>query len=81
MATALQMVLSLLGLGIGLGASDAGDTVNRFGIGAGIRVLVTAVVAPFAVGVTTGRLAGVLTHGIGAVHGIVLRGLAALTAA
>ena len=75
------MVLSLLGLAIGRGASDAGDSVSRFGIGTGIRVLVTAVVASFVVGVTTGRLADVLTHGIGIVHGIVLRGLTALTAA
>ena len=81
MATALQIVLSLPGLAIGLRAYDAGDSVNRFGIGAGIRVLVTAVVALFVVGVTTGRLAGVLTRGDGIPHGIVLRGLTTLTAA
>lgn len=80
-ATALQMVLSILGLAIGLGAYDAGDQVSRFGIGAAIWVLITVLIALFVGGMTTGRLAGILTRGDGILHGIVLWGLTTLTAA
>ena len=79
-ATALQMVLSVLGLAIGLGAWDHGDPLGRFGTGAAIWVLVTALVTLFVGGLTTGRLAGVLTRGDGMLHGVVLWGVSTLLA-
>lgn len=80
-ATALQMVFSVLGLAIGLGAYDVGDAARPFGIGAAVWVLLTALVTLFVGGMTTGRLAGVLTRGDGMLHGIVLWGVSALLAA
>ena len=79
-ATALQITLTVLGLAIGLGAWDAGDGLRGFGIGAGIWLLLTALVTLFVGGMTAGRLAGVLTRGDGALHGVVLWGVSSLLA-
>ena len=79
-ATALQVTLTVLGLAIGLGAWDPGDGMRGFGIGAGVWVLLTALVTLFIGGMTAGRLAGVLTRGDGALHGIVLWGVSSLLA-
>jgi hypothetical protein len=77
-ATVAHVVLTLLGLAIGLGAWDQGDPVRDLGIGAGIWLLASAVIALFLGGLTTGRLAGVLTRGDGMLHGMLMWGLATL---
>ena len=81
-ATALQMVLSTLGLAIGLAAFDPGqgDSARGLGIGAGAWFALTAVVSLFVGGLTTGRLAGILTRGDGRLHGVVMWGLSTLLA-
>jgi hypothetical protein len=75
-AMGLQLVLSLLGVAIGLsawspatvGGVDAGDVAT----GVGIWAAVSALIALFAGGATTGRLAGILRRKDGALHGVVL---------
>jgi hypothetical protein len=79
-ATALQIVLTILGVAIGFGAFDEGDAMRQFGVGAGVWMLVAALLSLFVGGLVTGRMAGVLTRGDGAFHGIVLWGLTAIAA-
>ena len=81
-ATALQMVLTTLGIAIGLAAFDPGqgDRASSLGIGAAIWFAVVAIVSLFVGGLTTGRLAGVLTRGDGRLHGVVLWSLSTLLA-
>lgn len=80
-ATALHMVLALLGTAIGFAAWDPGDRVDTLGAGLGIWVVVSGIVALFVGGLTTGRLAGILTRGDGALHGVVLWSLSSLLVA
>ena len=77
-ATVLQVVLGLLGLGIGLAWWDAGDPVQTLGIGAGVWAAMSMLIALFIGGATTGRLAGILTTGDGALHGVVVWGLSVI---
>lgn len=79
-ATVVHVVLTLLGLTIGLGVWDSGDPVRDLGIGAGIWLLASAIIALFIGGLTTGRLAGVLTRGDGMLHGMLMWGLSTLLA-
>lgn len=79
-ATALQVVLSLLGAAIGLAALDPGSSAKSFGIGTAIWTLLTALVSLFLAGSTTGRLAGRLERRDGFLHGVVLWGLSTLLA-
>lgn len=81
-ATALQMVLSTLGAAIGFVAFDPGrgDSASDLGIGVAIWFAVTAVVSLFIGGLTTGRLAGVLTPGDGRLHGVIMWSLSTLFA-
>ena len=73
-ALALQAVLTLLGTAIGLTAMD-GTTGREFGIGAGIWLILSVLVSLYVGGLVTGRLAGVLTRGDGALHGVLMWGL------
>lgn len=77
-AMVLQVVLSVLGLAVGLTIWDPGDPAAHLGRGAGIWVAVAALISLFAGGVVAGRLAGVLTPGDGALHGAVLWGLSVI---
>jgi hypothetical protein len=77
-ATALHMVFALIGLAIGFGAWDPGDRVDTFGAGLGIWIVISGIVSLFVGGMVTGRLAGVLTRGDGALHGVVLWAVASL---
>lgn len=74
-AMVTQIVLSVLGLAIGLTIWDPGDAAAGLAQGAGIWMAVAALISLFAGGVVTGRLAGVLTVGDGALHGGVMWGL------
>jgi len=82
-AVGLHLVLSLLGIAIGLsawspatpGGADAGDIAT----GVGIWAAVSALIALFAGGATTGRLAGILRRKDGALHGVVLWALTTVT--
>lgn len=80
-ATALHIVLALIGLAIGLGAWEAGDDVGTLGAGVGIWTVVSGIIALFVGGMVTGRLAGILTRGDGILHGAVLWSLSTILAA
>jgi hypothetical protein len=77
-ATALHMVFALIGLAVGFGAWDPGDRIDTLGAGLGIWIVTSGIVSLFVGGLVTGRLAGVLTRGDGALHGVVLWALASL---
>jgi hypothetical protein len=81
-ATALQMVLSTLGIAIGFAAIDPQARVDAGDVGIGVAIwfALTAIISLFVGGMTTGRLAGVLTRGDGMVHGVVVWGLSLLLA-
>lgn len=78
-ALALQAVLMLLGTAIGLTAMDDGAG-RGLGIGAGIWLILSVLVSLYVGGLVTGRLAGVLTRGDGALHGILMWGLSTILA-
>lgn len=77
-ATAVQVVLSLLGLAIGLAALDPESSAKSFGIGTGLWTILTALTALFVGGMTAGRLAGVLERRDGFLHGVLLWALSTL---
>lgn len=81
-ATALQMVLTTLGAAIGLAAFDPGqgDSATGLGIGAAVWFALTAIISMFIGGMTTGRMAGILTRGDGMIHGVVMWGVSLLLA-
>lgn len=78
-AIAVQLVMGILGTGIGLSMVDPveGTTPGAagFGIGAGIYWLITTVVALGAGGYTAARVAGVHDRFDGLVHGLVVWGV------
>lgn len=76
-ATAVQIILSLLGIAIGFGAIEFGPGAEfgEFGIGAGIWAIATALISLFVGGLTAGHLAGILTRLDGALHGVLVWGL------
>ncbi|GGE24214.1 hypothetical protein GCM10011390_49550 [Aureimonas endophytica] len=71
----VQVMLGLLGLGVGLSTVDpAGNgtpTLSAFGTGTGLWTAATVLVATFIGGYVAARLAGSLTRTDGALHGIV----------
>ena len=79
---AIQLLLSLLGIGIGASTIDPlhgeSPAAESLGIGAGIWWLVSALIAVFAGGWVAGRLAGVPVRTDGMLHGLVAWGLATL---
>ena len=81
-AVAAQLVLSLLGAGIGFGLVDplAGDTpgAGSFGLGAGLWWLVSNLVALAAGGYTAAWLAGNTLRFDGMLHGLVTWGVTLL---
>src|SRR5215218_11177854 len=58
-ATALQVVLTVLGAAVGLTALDGPDSGRAFGIGTAIWALLVPLVTLFIGGMTAGRLAAV----------------------
>lgn len=75
-ALALYILLSLLGLGIGLSTinptTDENPVSTSLGIGVGIWSVISLVVALFAGGWVAGRLSGVARHTAGLLHGLVV---------
>ncbi len=78
----VQLLLSLLGTGIGLSTVDvnAGSTpdASSLGIGAGVWWLVSSVVALFVGGLVAARMAGIAPRLDGLLHGLVTWGIATL---
>lgn len=80
-AIVTQIALSLMGLGLGLGAFDpatSGDTLRGLGIGAGLWLLVSTIVAFYTGGYVAGRMAGLPRRPDGMLHGIVAWGVVSL---
>ena len=79
LAVAIQLVLGILGTGIGLSLVDPveGTTpgATGFGIGAGIYWIITTVIALGAGGYAAARVAGVQDRFDGLVHGLVVWGV------
>lgn len=75
-AIGLHLVLALLGIAVGFAAWDpaqpGGATGGDVATGVGIWAAVSALIALFAGGTTTGRLAGILNAKDGFLHGAVL---------
>ena len=79
-ATALQVVLTVLGAAIGLTALDGEDSGRAFGIGAGIWALLVPLATLFVGGMTAGRLANVRDRADGFIHGALVWALSLLLA-
>lgn len=81
-ALSVQLLLSLLGLGIGLATVDpaAGDTPDAatFGIATGIFYAIVTLLSLFAGGWVAGRLAGMPVRTDGLLHGLVTWSVAML---
>lgn len=80
-ATALHVVMALFGMAIGFDTWEPGDRLDTLGGALGIWVVVSGIIALFVGGLTTGRLAGILTRGDGALHGVVLWSLSTVLTA
>lgn len=74
-AIVLQIVLTVLGLAIGLSAWDVGEGLGGIGTGAWIWAILSALASLFVGGIVTGRLAGIVTRGDGVLHGLLMWGL------
>lgn len=77
----VELVLSLLGIGIGASTIDPlqqQNPMSGIGLGAGIWFLIGTLLALFAGGWTAGRLAGIPRSLDSALHGVVTWGLATL---
>jgi hypothetical protein len=79
-ATALQVVFTVLGAAIGLTALDGSDSGRAFGIGTAIWALLVPLVTLFVGGATAGRLAAVRDRSSGFIHGALVWGLSLLLA-
>ncbi len=79
-ALVVQVIFALFGVAFGVGVIGTETDPRTVGIGAMVWMLLTAILALFAGGMTTGRLAGVLRRKDAALHGIVLGGLSTLLA-
>jgi hypothetical protein len=80
-ALVVQIVLTLLGLSIGLGVvsqSPTTGTLGGIGIGAGVWLVVSTLVSLFIGGYVASRLAGSPTRQDGAWHGVVVWAFATL---
>ena len=82
MIVAVQLLLGLLGAGIGLGTvnTNAGTTPNAssLGIGAGVWWIATTLISLAFGGFTAAWLAGIETRGDGILHGLIAWGIATL---
>lgn len=67
----IQIVLALLGIAVGFSWWSP-ESVSSFGTVAGVWTVVSWIVALFIGALVAGRLAGILTRGDGALHGLVI---------
>ncbi len=81
-AVAVQVLLSLLGAGIGLGTvnTNAGSTPSgdSFGVGAGLWWVISSIIALFIGGYVSAWMAGITTRFDGILHGLVTWGISTL---
>ncbi|MFW6331527.1 MAG: hypothetical protein ACOC3J_07365 [Gemmatimonadota bacterium] len=70
-AVALQAVLALLGIAIGF-TWWSPDSAGSLSMAAGVWTLISWILALFLGAMVAGRLAGILTRGDGALHGLVI---------
>src|SRR5690606_1710349 len=78
-AMVVQMILTLLGLAIGLGAIDlTTGGVGGLGTGAAIWAGLSALISLFVGGLAAGYMAGRLTRADGMLHGVLVWGLTML---
>jgi len=80
-ALVVQLVLGILGIGIGASTIDPlteGNPVSGVGVGAGIWFAVSLLIALFAGGYVAGRLAGIPHRQDGLLHGLLTWGLTTL---
>lgn len=77
-AVGVWLLLHLLGMGVGLTAIEPHDvgSLRGVGIGTGVWTLIAPILALFAGGLATGRLAGQIQRGVGAIHGAIVWSLA-----
>ena len=82
LAVTVQLLLSMLGLGVGLGMvnTNAGNMPNAssFGMGTGAWWLVSNLIALAVGGFVAARMAGVIQRGDGLLHGLVTWAIATL---
>jgi len=80
LALAIEMLLDLLGAGIGLGVVNpaAGGAPSNFGFAAGLWWLGATIIALFFSGYVAARLAGVISRFDGMLHGLVIWALGLL---
>ncbi len=76
-ASALQLLLNLLGLAVGLWSLEV-DSPHAIGFGAGIWWLASALVSLYVGGWAAGHLAGIPRPFDGAIHGVLVWGLGSL---
>ncbi len=81
-ALVVQILLSMIGLAIGLGAVNFGPGANlgQIGTGAGIWAVLSGLISLFVGGLVAGHLAGVLTRLDGMLHGVLVWGLSVIVA-
>lgn len=80
-AIAIQIMLGLLGLGIGLTQIDPAterNPLSGLGMGAAIWSIITILIALFVGGWIAGRLSGVPRKAAGTMHGLIVWGLATI---
>lgn len=79
-ALASWILLYAIGLAVGLSSVDPGDmsSAKVAGIGTGIYSLLSPLIALFCGGVVASRLAGLVSHKDGALHGVVVWGITTL---
>ncbi len=77
-ALLIQVVLTLIGIAFGVGALSGDANPETVGYGAIAWMLLTVLLALFAGGMATGRLAGVLRQNDGMLHGVLLGGLSTM---
>jgi hypothetical protein len=79
-ALVVQVILTLFGIAFGVGVIGTETDPQMVGYGAIVWMILTVLLALFAGGVTTGRMAGILRTKDATAHGVVLGGLSTLLA-
>ena len=78
-ALAIELMLMILGVGVGASTLHTGastEQMSSLGIGAGVWFVVSALISVYVGGWVAGKLAGIPTRSIGALHGFITWALA-----